>query len=409
MGYQNSIFFVPVHLGNYRAFLQALSASPRWEEIPRQEITPRYLLSYARQIAQDSTLYSAFRVSSPEKLQLHMFPSKASFSSQPEILDVRFSCFATDIGFMEFWIRYPEADATAIANFAYHFKRACSEQEADKLSLYDTVRLLIPAQTAAVPFFTANADFKKECLCFHYLCCEAADIDREQLRQDLFRLRRSYSTHFPVDGELGDYDMVYAPYPRDHWSGCPEGMVNIAFSQPDESPRSFLSCYKQDHLQIDYYFAYLLLLNQRFSAISYVQMVAQMTDPTTESLDALNRRIVDLKTKFAFHVISDDRIVQNVYAKMAKVLDINHLLEDLQDNENQIEILQNARSAQVEKRTGQFLAALSGLSLFSALIDAASYFDRIQWLQPIATALSAGLTVVVAGSCLYWIFRKRKK
>jgi hypothetical protein len=125
-------------------------------------------------------------------------------------------------------------------------------------------------------------------------------------------------------------------------------------------------------------------------------------------MEKINQRIVKLKTVFSFRIISDDLIFQNVYAKMYKVLDIDCLLEDIRDNENQRELLMNINSAKTEKRSSQFLMGISLLSLFSALIDASSYFDRISFLRPVATYLGALSTVLVVLFCFVWLSKNRR-
>ena len=96
-----------------------------------------------------------------------------------------------------------------------------------------------------------------------------------------------------------------------------------------------------------------------------------------------------LKTSFSFSIVSDDQLYQTVYSKMYMILGIDRLLADVRDNEEQIELLQNQERMNTEKITSVFLFGLSILSLFSVLVDAAGYFDRIPVLQSVSTALSA--------------------
>ena len=77
--------------------------------------------------------------------------------------------------------------------------------------------------------------------------------------------------------------------------------------------------------------------------------------------------------------------------------------------ENLDELLMNIGSAKIEKRSNQFLMGISLLSLFSALIDASSYFDRINFLRPVATLLGFLCTITVSFFCLVMLFTNRRK
>jgi hypothetical protein len=210
--------------------------------------------------------------------------------------------------------------------------------------------------------------------------------------------------------------MIYEPYVYDRWAGSQEGLVNICFYTEDEAANSFIRNYKQRHLDDNYQFMYLLLLNQRFSAIRYIDQIAALnksdmkTSEKEHEIGRLNARITRLKTVFAFNVVSDDLLYQNVYKRMYAILDIDRLLEDIRDNEEQEELLHNAKSLDTEKQTSNFLLLLSVLSIASVLIDASSYLDRIPYLQSISTGLSLAIVIgILVGYFLPRLRRRRRK
>ena len=59
--------------------------------------------------------------------------------------------------------------------------------------------------------------------------------------------------------------------------------------------------------------------------------------------------------------------------------------------------------------TSRFLFGLSLLSLFSVLVDAAGYFDRISILAKIATPLSFGCMLSIIVFYFVWWLRYRLK
>ena len=123
----------------------------------------------------------------------------------------------------------------------------------------------------------------------------------------------------------------------------------------------------------------------------------------------MNFMISSLKTNFSFSIVSDDQLYQTVYSKMYSILGIDRLLADVHENEEQIELLQNNELLNTEKLTSVFLFGLSVLSLFSVLVDAAGYFDRISVLQPASTLLSALCLLSIIVFYIVWWIRYQKK
>ena len=116
-----------------------------------------------------------------------------------------------------------------------------------------------------------------------------------------------------------------------------------------------------------------------------------------------------LKNAFSFNVISDDSIVQNIYSKMYTVLDIRNLLEDVIENEKQLEFLQKAKHINDDRLSNKYLLGISILSLFSALIDSASFFDRVNSIQPISTMLSLICVLSILALCIVWAVKSVRK
>lgn len=101
--------------------------------------------------------------------------------------------------------------------------------------------------------------------------------------------------------------------------------------------------------------------------------------------------------------------MQNVYSKMCGVLDIRNLLEDVIENEQQMELLQKAKHMKDDRIANKYLFGISMLSLFSALIDSASFFDRVDGIRPISTVLSFACVVVILVLCIIWSIKSVRK
>jgi hypothetical protein len=237
----------------------------------------------------------------------------------------------------------------------------------------------------------------------------ARDYDSASFENALMLLRRNYNTMFARENraESSKYEMMYAPYAYDQWGGSQVALVNLVRECGQEKSDRFLNELKPARLLADCRYMYLLLLNQRFSAIRYIEEIAESEGLSTKQVERLNGRIVKLKTSYSFRVISDDLIYQNVYSRMYQLLDIDNLLADLQDHEEQLALLQSTHTAKTERMASKFLFGISLLSLFSALIDAAGYFERFPRLQNAATWLSIGSVTVIVLLCIFWLLPKR--
>lgn len=415
MSYSKSIFFIPVWYDQFKPFTQALAADERWTPTDSKKVWAGYLFRYAADMNRNKELFASFTLKNPESLKVYLFGRELPLETPPQIQEVRFSCFATGVGFMEFWVNYSNMTPQQIGEFSYLFKKATSKCKGElpdqQRALYDVAQNLLPAGVKAQLFFATSARFKYECNCFHFIHVDEQLPDQAALWDTLYHLSRSYHSNMPTALESA-YDIMYQAGDGDYWAGSPEGLVNIVYdyrSTPEAKTDYYLHNLKPQRLQLDYYFMYLLLLNQKYSAVEYIRMVALSLDSSTRDVERLNRRIVRLKNTFSFNVISDDSVIQNIYSKMYTVLEIKNLLEDVIENESQMEYLQEAKHMNDDRLSNKYLLGISILSLFSALIDSASYFDRVKGMQPISTLLSFICVLAISAFCVAWVVRSGRK
>lgn len=415
MSYFKSVFFIPVWFDQFNTFTQALENTSLWESTDSKKVWAGYLFRYASDINRNKELFASFTLKNPAALNLYMFREELPEGNMPILDEVRCSCFSTGVGFLEFWISYSDMTVDEIANFSYLFKKAtskCKKELPDQQqALYDAACSLLPKAQTAIPFFAASARFKYECNCFHFIHLDQDIPEPATLHATLFRLSRSYRSNMPVSVESA-YDMIYEAGHGDYWGGCSEGLANIVYDDqhtPGTTGDYYLHNLKIHRLQTDYYFMYLLLLNQKYSAVEYIKMIAQPAEESTKYVEQLNQRIVKLKNTFSFNVVSDDSIVQNIYSKMYVVLDIRNLLEDVIENEKQMELLQKAKHMKDDRLSNKYLFGISILSLFSALIDSASFFDRVEGIRPISTILSLVCVLIILFLCIVWAIKSVRK
>ena len=415
MSYAKSVFFIPIWFDQFKPFVQAMSNHTLWETTDSKKVWAGYLFRYASDINRNKDLFASYTLKDPTKLNVYMFQEEIITENAPHIDEVRCSCFYSGVGFLEFWVSYSGWSAEEIANFAFMFKKAtskCNKELPDQQrALYDVARELLPQGQKAQLFFSSSARFKYECNCFHFIHLDQEIPEETALKATLYRLSRSYRNDMPTSAESA-YDMIYEAGVGDYWSGCSEGFANIVYDfQNDKNDKNdyYLHTLKLQRVQTDYYFMYLLLLNQKYAAVEYIRMVSLSLEGKTKAVESLNKRIVLLKNAFSFNVISDDSIVQNIYSKMYAVLDIRNLLEDVIENEKQLEFLQKAKHINDDRLSNKYLLGISILSLFSALIDSASFFDRVDSIQPISTVLSLVCVLSILALCVVWAVKSVRK
>ncbi len=407
----NSRFYAPIWTDHYGNFVATLMADSRYRAVDKQEQMPQYMLPYINRIYREDDLFFEFELKEEFLPRLSLYRCKVREGASPILKAIRLCCFSTGCVLAEFLVEYHGMSVDEIADYAALLKNAkrSDKEDADFVNIEAALRSIMPESAEATVFFTAGpSDFKIDCKMFHQIRLDGP-IEEAEMKRHLVHLRRGYDREFDVPLCEGEYDVIYSPYDYDRWAGSQEGLVNVFFLSGRQRTDGFLTKYKPDHLSRNYRFLYLLLLNQRFSAISYLDKISQMNHYTRVEKEKLNDKISLLKTTFTFNVVSDDLLYQNLYAKMYAILDIDRLLTDIHDNEEQIEVLQNHEMLENEKKTSVILFALSLLSVFSVLVDAAGYFDRISFLQGGATQLSFGCLITIGACYLFWWLSYRRK
>ncbi len=407
-----TLFYAPLWTNDYLRFCESVANDQRFDEQKKKEHQP-YFLSYVTRIYSNNKLYRVFELKkehmSVMKPVIDMCSEKLRLGNSPRLEDIKLHCFSSGCAFVEFYVSYDGLTLEEIENFSYLFKKATKvdEENGYNVSMCDVIEDLFIKDKKA-DFNFAGENFKCECRMFHHIFVDEM-ADKESTVSHLRRLARGYNTGFALQNTYGDYDMVYTPYDYDCWAGSQEGMVNLFSHSGNKSADFFVDNLKRSHLVGYYGFMYLLLLNQRFTAVRLISEITTYSEYSRKQKAALNQRIVDLKTIFAFNIVSDDQLYQNVYKRMYDLMDIDRLLDDIKDNEQQVEMIRNYESLETEKKTSSFLFGLSILSVFSVLIDAASYFDRIPLLREISTVLSFGCMSAIITMYLIWWIRYLKK
>ncbi len=407
----SSIYIVPIKVNDRRRLDGYLAQAAAWKTAENPQAD--YLFPYASAVMTDRAFCSTYEYTEQEALPFYMFENRVEMAETPKVEFIRLNVFATDVAFLEIGIQYGSSTVFQIREFANRFKSASKSQQycreiAGRISLLEGLEKILPLGSAIQSFFTCGqtSQFRRNCLCFHAVYLPE-ETDSERIREHLCMLPRSYHQGFSRDRGCFDsrYDKYYSPYQYLHWGISQEGIACVCNAPQDESAVFFLENYFYSQLMKDYRYLYLILLNQRFSAIDCMGRIAQAT--AGEKAEDLTTAIINLKTHFSFQVISDDMVYQNVYAKLFEVFEIGDFLEDLSEMNEKTASIQRQKTERQAKKTERFLLGISILAVFSALVDAADYFDRISWLKNAATWLSLIITLVIVVLCLTTIYKNK--
>lgn len=411
MAYNKSLFLIPISFNDYEFSSKRIKNYANWVTDTTCFKT-QYLFDYTYLISQNPNRFKAFKYNNPKSLGLYMFENypNLELSNQPQLTDVSLWLFGTGIGFLGVQIDYNDCNIRDILEFSYRFKKAANYRKdftlpIGKSFLFDVARRILPEE--AELFFPYTDSIKFECRCFHMLQVPNEDKHIENMQKYCKQLRRTYNSRFDIEGTSLEekYDMYFEPTKNDMWGGSQEGLVNICVESDDV--HNFVNTFKEKQLLTDHLFMYLILLNQRYSCIKYIKDLSQIDSNNTHETDKLHEKIIKLKTAYSFRIISDDKVYQNIYSKMFDILDIEPLIADLEDIENQHTAQHEKERMDKEEKQNVLILGLTLLTVFSALIDAASYLERIPYIAgTLATAISATI-VLVAGICCFLTWHNR--
>ena len=410
-----SSFFVPFWTEDHSAFCASLEKNGSWEPSPDRQNQPAYFFDYAKKIISRPDTFRTFIYTGEDLSEVYMFQGYDGLNHDFKLHQIRVNVFGTGAGFLEYRVKYGEADLETITQFAYHFKKAKKADlskkidKGGKVSLYDFSRRILPDAVAPTLFFTNTADFKYECSCYHMIKVHPGAYSDEMLESYFKKLQWTYGKNFNLDSadSHGEYDFSYKANAQDWWAGSPGNLVNISIETGNADWDWFLKNQKMLQLVRDYRMLYLILLNQRFSALYYINQAADNQQQTLEYFQRLGHQIAKLKTTYSFRLISDDRNYQNLYAELYRILKIDLLLQDLEDNKERLLLLRGEETEKTDRKINVILVVIAILSLASVLIDASDYLDRWGIDKTVSTIISLAITVLVLVVVLL-LFRKKK-
>ena len=397
---------------------------------------PQYLMFYAEKMTNPSdNRFRHYIYQEPEaedkKLNIYRLDNKNSgLGNMPTLGQISLYVFGQDIIFLEFQVLYNDMEIEKITSFIYSFRslRDSSDKTTGSgcYSLKEAAERLLPEeQCGTILCFSNPSEIKMQANIFtmlntpeSWLLTKAAEentgnkkgesdnSESENKPADLDQMCRRYCGRIahgnkkvnPNDGDdVSDYDRCLHLNANEYWGICADGLAYVTNKEKDQIP---FNTYK--NLCNDFHFIYLLLLHQRFSAISFIEEISRIGKSNKErkKITEIYPNVVDLRTHYSFRVISDNFFVQTVYSNTYQVLEIESLLRDLEDANGQY----NELSKEREKRVEGLVGVLSLLAVFSAVADLGTVLKEIPLPVPyvISTLCIVGIVAILLYNFKPW-------
>ena len=419
--FENSTYFIlPLSVEEPEKLDAFLGSREDWAEEPVPFKT-QYILYYAGDMnRQDDKRLRSFRYTEGKNLNIYMMDEEvqedSSFSEEKPVLgEIRLYLFGCGIAFLEFQVQYGKMAYWNIVKFVNLFRSLRNNETSDKkvqipegkISLEKAAEKILPEnESGTLRCFSNPSKIKRQADIFTVLNAKTCilikkeDAEFERIR---FLLAHGYNNVIEDKEESAAYEMKWnLKNKTEFWGGSQDG---LAFLVKEPQP------YQYDHLSNDYHFMYLLLLNQRYSAMRCIGEVSQSIEDYGH-IRELCRKVTDIKARYSFRVVSDEHFMQNFYSKMYEVLNIDKLLQDIEDVNTQLSTILGEEQKQKEEKQqkefdnavtlfGTIFTAVSVISIASACIDLHDFLKSFSdnWVLSAIVIVIVG--AAVAGSVQY--------
>ncbi|MBD5513736.1 MAG: hypothetical protein HDR06_03530 [Lachnospiraceae bacterium] len=352
-----------------------------------------------------------------------------------DIRNVRIHCFGTNVGFLVYDVWYSEEMSyDDLLEFNFLFKKVgMSNIEIKNAILLDNLEnrtylyalsenLIANGLEDVELFFHANNVIRMESNVFSIFC----DNDKNMIDNKLFHLGHSYTKEYEYNISNNDDFQKYHPYSYIHWGYCQDGITCIYYDTCNFTLNDL-----NGKLQNDYYFMYLVLLHQRYTALSLINEMMNCRRADPDEWRKIQYRLTEYRMEYSFHIISDEMTYHRIYKDVRAILSIDELENDLKEISDRMYMLQSEKQREKEEadanyrgwRTDIVLGILSLLTVFSAFVDSTDILNRwcavsegkvhLIWLYYVIYAIIgcvAILTIVVLmDSFRQYIYKKMQK
>ena len=308
---------------------------------------------------------------------------------QFHIADVRLFTFSTGISILVFELRFFDNDPIRIASAQYYLRKISTE----KIHTEDTnsfgesfvdisKRVLTDcAQNMVLDFFFYATPKNEKANFLTYL-----DVPKQSCySKELFYLKWCYNDGFDYAEDCYDEDSInYVANPCTTWGVSVSAAVCLVYRS--EVQKHFIESTFQKNFRKQYLLTYILLLHQKYAMYLFLTKLSVGLEGNLQQLKAYKERLYHFETHYMFSYISEVPQYQRLYSIVRKAFAVEHLFSDVQEPLTQLTEMQKQKAESQQQdhdhRVSAALAALSFLTIFSALTDASGITANLGWLIP---------------------------
>ncbi len=345
-----------------------------------------------------------------------------------DICNIKIHCFGTGVGFLVYDVWYSaDMGCDDILEFSYLFKkvgigsveiprRNIRDSSEKSIYLQELSRRLITNELDdAEMFFYVNNVVKMESNVFTVFC----DKDRKAIDDKLFHFSHAYNSDYEYNQSYHDENFCcYHPYPYIHWGYCQNGIACVYYDV-----NNFTSNNLNENIQNEYYFMYLVLLNQRYTILALISEMMSSRREIPGEWREIQKKLIEYQIEYSFHIVSDEMVYHRIYMDLRRILSIDELENELKDISDRMYMMKNEELRENEERlrnqeekrkekeeilannrnwrTNIVLGMLSLLTVFSAFSSSTALFN--QWCSTGEEKFHLLLPHVIAYGLIVWV------
>ena len=424
----------------FRPLAAALEASESWE---RETIKVHYMLKYIAdkiQTQDDEACHCyQFRLTDHGRTR-YGIPNKDGLCSTPRykyqgeeveamfrIVDVKLFTFRTSVGILAYRVSFENDDPFWISNALFRMKKVSRKQltlgsQDRKITLLDLSSELMGefADITDCDFFFYAYEETERANVLTFLMSDSKD----DFSKELFYLKRCYSEGYQYyKDEKRDNEENHVLSKGINWGVSPEAAVCIAC--PDAGIDGFINNTFFSNFNSQYLLMYVLLLHQKYVLYMYLTIIGNSDLSDLETLENYKNRLYEFETDFVFSCITEVPQYQVLYDKIARAFALRRMYEDVHEPITSLAEVRHeaAEKEQLERdeSINSALILLSGLTIFSALIDSFDFFESalakffgasssaVATVQAIVVILIIGIAMYVLGKLISARSKLKKK
>ena len=363
---------IPVYIHNCLGFRSRLLKSNEWDYASMETC---FYLRYVDTIFftdKDKTTENPL-VSKCLVMENKSFKAKF-ITRQHEIVieKVRFFCFDTSIGLLDFHLTFSCENMENVANICARLRQTENTYKFQQFDIVGNkylgvqktcignlaVQLMSPLGKNTLFDHVAPGGIKRAELLISVImesnqCAEVNSL--------IYRIAEGTDMR---SEDVIPSDPPYSPLPHIRWAITRKGVCNVGLLTENKLNRQFIQTQWHDIISKRHMIWYVMVLHQKYAIYHYLNDIAQIKSPS--DLKDFQEKITTFNTEYRFTVIADDTSYQLPYERTREVKSVEKIFADIDD---EIQRIHTYHDAIRDKNNGIAMTIVSLVCAISTFID----------------------------------------